>query len=328
VLGANQDPYLQPGEWQVNGSFRWLRSSRHFSGTEEQVDRARLQNYVVNRQQIFDLGATYALDQQTNLSISIPILIYGSWSIPLPIQPDPGPRYTQSTEGIGDIVLSARRWLLDCEHHKTGNVMLGVGVKLPTGKYDAKDRFPDITGGNPQVKPVDQSIQPGDGGTGVVLDLQAFKKIGDVTAYAFGSYLINPRDTNGTPSILDNLLPAVPPANRYRAVNSVPDQYLARAGVAVPVKQARGLSVLMGARIEGVPVEDLFGDSNGFRRPGYAIFVEPGLVYTRGKNTWSLTVPVATQRNRPKDFANVEGDATFADYMILIGYTHRFGKRK
>jgi hypothetical protein len=234
----------------------------------------------------------------------------------------------QSTEGIGDIVLSARRWLLDCGHNHSGNVMLGVGVKLPTGKYDAKDRFPDITGGNPKVKPVDQSIQPGDGGTGVVLDMQAFKSWGDVTAYATASYLINPRDTNGTPSILANLLPAIPPASRYKAFNSVPDQYLARAGVAVPIKKIRGLSVLLGARIEGVPVEDLFGDSNGFRRPGYAIFVEPGLVYNQGKNTYSLTVPVATQRNRPKDFANIEGDATFADYMILLSYSRRLGKGK
>lgn len=328
MIGANQDPYLNKGEWQLNTSFRWLRSFRHFSGTEEQVDREKERNNVVNRQQLFDLGATYALDRQTNLSLSVPILVYGSWSIPLPIRPDPGPRYVQSTEGIGDIVLSARRWLLDCGHNHSGNVMLGVGLKLPTGKYDAKDRFPDITGGNPKVKPVDQSIQPGDGGTGVVLDLQAFKSWGDVTAYATASYLINPRDTNGTPSILANLLPTIPPASRYKAVNSVPDQYLARAGVAVPIKKLRGLSVLLGARIEGVPVEDLFGDSNGFRRPGYAIFVEPGLVYNQGKNTFSLTVPVATQRNRPKDYAQIEGDATFADYMVLIGYTRRLGRGK
>jgi hypothetical protein len=328
VIGANQDPYLNRGDWQLNTSFRWLRSFRHFSGTEEQVDREKDKNNVVNRQQVLDLGATYAIDRQTNVSLSVPILIYGSWSIPLPIRPDPGPRYTQSAEGLGDITLSARRWVLDCEHNHRGNVLLGLGLKLPTGNYNAKDRFPDITGGNPRVKPVDQSIQPGDGGVGLVLDMQAFKSWGDVTAYANASYLINPRDTNGTPSILANLLPTIPPASRYRAVNSVPDQYLARAGVAVPIKKARGLSVLLGARIEGVPVEDLFGDSNGFRRPGYAIFVEPGLVYTRGNDTFSITAPVATQRNRPKDYADVEGDATFADYVILVGYSHRFGKKK
>jgi hypothetical protein len=107
----------------------------------------------------------------------------------------------------------------------------------------------------------------------------------------------------------------------------VPDQYLARAGVAVPIKKLKGVSILLGARIEGVPVEDLFGDSNGFRRPGYAIFIEPGAVYSWGKNTISLTVPVATQRNRPKDFAQVEGDATFADYMVLVSYSRRFGRK-
>jgi hypothetical protein len=328
VLGAQRDPYLQPREGQFFINYRSLRSDRHFSGTIEQVEREELGNFVVNKQQILDLGATYQLNRQFNITLGIPILVYGSWSIPLPINP-PGTRQVQSAEGLGDIILTGRYWLLDCNRYQRGNVALGLGVKFPTGNSNARDKFPDITGGNPQVKPVDQSIQPGDGGWGVLLDIQGFRQVGSATFFASGSYLLNPRDTNGTPSIISNLFGGnVPPQFADFRFNSVPDQYIARAGVAVPVPKVKGLSVSLAARIEGVPPSDVFGDSNGFRRPGYSIFVEPGLIYSSGRHTWSLSAPVATHRNRQANANGFEGDATFADYFFLAGYSYRFGGSK
>ncbi|HEU4753583.1 MAG TPA: hypothetical protein VFU47_10790, partial [Armatimonadota bacterium] len=285
MLGAQQDPYLLRHEWQLSASYRTLRSDRHFNGTVEQTEREKLGNNVVNKQRILDLGATYAVDRQLNVTLGVPILTYGSWSIPLPINP-PGTRYVQSASGLGDITLTGRYWLLDAERSRKGNVALGLGVKFPTGNPDARDLFPDRTGGNPQVKPVDQSVQPGDGGWGVILDTQMFRRIGSVTAFASGTYLINPRNTNDTKSIISNLFGGnIPATLQDFKFNSVPDQYLARAGVAVPVPKVKGLAVSLAARIEGVPVNDLFGGSDGFRRPGYSIFVEPGLIYSTGKHT-------------------------------------------
>lgn len=325
MLGAQNDPYLQTHEWQLFANYRWLRSTRHFSGTVEQVEREQKGNNVVNRQQILDLGATYAVNRQLNLTLGVPFLVYGSWSIPLPVDP-PGTRQVQSAKGVGDITLTGRYWLLGCENNRRGNLGLGLGVKFPTGNADARDRFPDITGGNAAVKPVDQSVQPGDGGWGAILDFQGFRQVGSATLFASGTYLLNPRDTNDTPSIVSNLFGGkVPPSLQGFRVNSVPDQYLARAGVAVPVPKVRGLSVSLAARIEGVPVSDVFGGSDGFRRPGYSIFVEPGLIYTTGRHTVSLSVPVATQRNRQANANGFEGDATFADYFFLAGYSYRFG---
>ena len=45
--------------------------------------------------------------------------------------------------------------------------------------------------------------------------------------------------------------------------------YMARVGVeyATPLRLASSLTLSLGARIEGVPVHDLVGSSNGFRRP-------------------------------------------------------------
>src|SRR5437762_12471521 len=110
---------------------------------------------------------------------------------------------------------------------------------------------------------------------------------------------------------------------------SVSDSYLAEAGVAYPFPRVRGLAVNLGSRVEGVPVRDLIGKSNGFRRPGYAMSVEPGLQYFRRRETWSVTVPIAAGRNRKRSVSDIlvgnpGGDAAFADYMILIGYSRRF----
>jgi hypothetical protein len=325
VLGAQRSPYLEPGKWQLDATFRWLDSDRHFAGTEEQVERHELGNFVINRQRLLDLSPTYALTRQTNLSLSVPFLAYGSWSIPKPIRPVPGPRETQSTSGLGDLSLVARHWMFNTARHERGNVSLGAGLKFPTGNYRATDEFTNLVGDLRRRKPVDQSIQPGDGGLGVVLDLQGFQHVGSAVFFASGSYLINPRNTNGTPSIIATLFDGleVPDHLAHLTVNSVPDQYIARAGVGVPVPRITGLAVTLAARIEGVPPKDLIGRSEGFRRPGYAIFVEPGLIYTRGRDTFSLSAPVATQRNRQADFSGFEGDATFADYFFVFSYSRR-----
>ena len=65
------------------------------------------------------------------------------------------------------------------------------------------------------------------------------------------------------------------------------------AGISYPIWPSRGVSVSLGARMDGMPVNDVFGDSDGFRRPGRVIFVDPGLNWSFGKNTVSLAAPIA-----------------------------------
>jgi hypothetical protein len=81
-------------------------------------------------------------------------------------------------------------------------------------------------------------------------------------------------------------------------------------------------------RWEGIPVHDLVGESDGFRRPGYAASVDPGFSYTSGQHTFSLNVPFAIHRNRTQSVPDREGDdhgdAAFADYLVIFGYFRRF----
>src|SRR5207245_2669846 len=164
-------------------------------------------------------------------------------------------------------------------------------------------------------KAVDQSIQPGDGGWGVLLNLQSYRRAGHATLFGAVTYLANPRDTNGTPSVIDGLGLSGNQAFADLLVNSVPDQYFVRTGISVPIPKWH-LSASAAFRIEGVPRYDLFGGSHGFRRPGYETYAEPGVTFASGRSTWSLYVPIGLVRNRePNPYTGMAGDATFPSYL-------------
>lgn len=80
--------------------------------------------------------------------------------------------------------------------------------------------------------------------------------------------------------------------------------------------------------LKGVPFRDLVGGSEGRRRPGDVIPVEPGVSMTRGNFFASVTAPIAVVRNRVKsvsDYRNgAHGDAAFADFTINATVAWRF----
>jgi len=106
------------------------------------------------------------------------------------------------------------------------------------------------------------------------------------------------------------------------------DSYLLRVGVSCGIWPAKGLSLSLGGRLEGVPVEDWFGGSEGFRRPGYAVSIEPGIAWQYRKFSISVTAPVAIERNRERSVSDLRtgrhGDAAFADYLITGSVSYRF----
>ena len=78
----------------------------------------------------------------------------------------------------------------------------------------------------------------------MLFDTQGYWRFGKSMIYSTVSYLSNPKNTNGTPSILVGLLgPAAnTPANANKLVNSVADQYLFRLGVATQHSRRRVIS--------------------------------------------------------------------------------------
>ena len=110
---------------------------------------------------------------------------------------------------------------------------------------------------------------------------------------------------------------------------SIADQYLARGGVAFPIPKSANMTFSAGLRVEGVPVQDIIGADAGFRRPGIAVSFEPAIhIIVKGKHAATVGVPIAIYRNRfqsvPDKARGAHGDAAFADYLILAGYSRRF----
>ncbi len=112
---------------------------------------------------------------------------------------------------------------------------------------------------------------------------------------------------------------------------SVTDQYLYRAGVSqsIPARHLRGVALSLGIRGEGVPVRDLLGDSNGFRRPGFIFSLDPGLMIDIKRTTLSVNGPWALYRDRPPSVPEIQyhitnGDAFFADYTVIASLSHHF----
>lgn len=321
---------IDAGSWQLNMGYRYFKSFRHFKGREEQKERLKENTEVINWQHLLDLSVAKQINARWSVVVGLPIGMNKRSSL---YEHGRTERHNTRSFGIGDMRIMAYRWMIDPSKHSKGNFQVGAGLKLPTGDYNYQDYFQNVgTGGTAQLRPVDQSIQLGDGGTGVAVELNGFYNFSPLAGlYGNFYYLSNPREVNGTRTYRETLNPVL--ANE--AIMSVADQYMARAGFQYNFLGAlRGLSGSIGGRIEVIPVEDLLGGSKGFRRPGYVVSVEPGLLLQKKKSVFFLTVPVALERNRTRSVTDKEatitsgtyrhGDAAFADYAINIGYAVRF----
>lgn len=311
------------GRWEVTSAYRWLHSDRHFVGTDEQEQRHRLNTEVINESHFLDIGIQYRLSERVTLGATIPFVYSDRSSL---YEHDRVSRHHSRAEGLGDTRLSA--YYLIRQPSADVNVLVGAGIKLPTGEYRARDTFQTVTG--PVRSFVDQSIQPGDGGIGFNFEMAAMARhTHRLSSYLQLSYLVNPKNTNGTSTQTGTRR-----GNPYEQVMSVTDQYFARAGVNFDLVPHWGLFASLGARIDGVPVHDLVGESDGFRRPGYGITVEPGVTLDRGAGVFTLSFPYALERNRQRSLADMRwtrdtgvyrhGDAAFADYFVTASYTRRF----
>lgn len=322
---------LTPGDLTVGTSYRYFRSFRHFRGQHEEADRVANDTEVINYSHALDLNLTYALTPRAYATMSLPFVTNVRSSL---YEHGRTERHSSFSRGLADARVGLGYWLLNPSTSSSLNVAIGAGIKIPTGNHEANDIFYNVgVEGSPEVRPVDQSIQPGDGGVGITLDFQAYHSLTPgLSWYAGGFYLINPRETNGIRTFRETLSPVL--ANE--SIMSVPDQYSVRFGLNY-APAGRPVAASLGVRHEGVPVEDLIGGSAGFRRPGYVFSVEPGLSYMMNHLTINASVPLALIRNRPQSVTDLEaqqltgtprhGDAAFADYLINFGITYRLRSR-
>lgn len=338
---------LGKGQWQFGANYRYFRSFRHFKSDTEQKERLEKHTEVINIANSIDLGLTYGISNRLSVSANLPLISYDRSSLyehygnSTTTNPEQK-RFHTGAQGIGDARLSAAYWLINPEKQHKYNLSVGLGVKLPTGNENVQDEFhrrKATDGGDSTiVKAVDQSIQLGDGGVGISLEIQGFTSLfKNGSLYFNGFYMSNPKETNNT---VNRIITAnSTDIDKITEFHSVADQFVARVGVNYAVLPHQNIAVGLGLRAEGVPAKDLIGGSNGFRRPGFIVAAEPGVSMQRGQFSISLNVPYALYRKRTRSVADIaggndqygiprNGDAAFADYSINVGLAYRFGEHK
>ena len=309
---ASEGGYLAPGEFNVGVDYRHQFSFRHFIGPTEQTQRVAQGTQVENKINLENLNVTYQMTRRFSVTANLPILTASRHSN--------NTNVFQLSDGIGDTSFLASGWLWNPTENTRGNVELGIGFQLPTGKDNVTTL--ENTAKGPVTVTNDYSVQPGSGGYGIIFQWSSYKNVKATQLYFNGSYLATPQNTN---NVLRSATAANQPLTQF---NSISDQYLLQAGIAVPVHQVPGLTITFGPRFEGVPANDLIGDSLGFRRPGFALSVEPGVQYYHGGSTLVFSVAAAVYRDRtksvPDTMLGTHGDAAFADYVWLASYSYRF----
>ena len=79
-------------------------------------------------------------------------------------------------------------------------------------------------------------------------------------------------------------------------------------------------------KIGGISVRDLVGGGDdGFRRPGYTVYLDPGVSVGLGKGSLTLNLPYSLSSDFKADLTPTHpkgGD--LADYLIFAGYSYRF----
>ena len=110
---------------------------------------------------------------------------------------------------------------------------------------------------------------------------------------------------------------------------AVPDTWDVRAGAALALWPGQGLSATVGVRFDGTRRKDLIGGGGtADRLPATAGFLDPGMTFTRGSHTLSLSFPLRVYKNFPPSLADqVAGDGGgggLSRSMILTSYSYRF----
>ena len=321
------DNAFSTSNWQMNLTTRYFKSFRDYKGTTDQ--KTPENNQSINRVFSMDISVNRILNKGWSVNISLPVTS-NSRSSTAEHGGANTTRHITRSFGIGDIRLSAYKWLLAPAVRQKINVQLGLGIKLPTGDYKYQGYFykNDST---KVLAPVNPSIQLGDGGTGILTELNTFY-IFNKTISLYGNlyYLINPREQNGTSATAGKAATALQ-IKSGSDINSVPDIYSIRAGTNFNFQH---ISFSIGLRKEGIPVNDLIGGSNGNRRAGYNLSLEPGIIYKIKKISVYAYIPVIISRKikqsvPDKMVSEITGVQTitqggFANYLVFIGAQFKF----
>ena len=308
-MGVQNQSFLGARQWQAQISYQYADTDDFYVG-DQRNDAAGPQGKPPRRTvHLLNLDLAYALSNRVSLDVTVPFSS-GSGGF---VQADQK-FHEYNTRGLGDISVRAEVRLSDPTKPSRVAGSVGLGVQAPTGDDNANGSFYSPTG-NVEGS-IDEAFQLGNGGWGLLLFAQGSAQIvGPLFAYGSGYYGLSLNTRND--------------ARQGAAFRGIPDTYSGRLGVAYLLPVLEGVVVSVGGRINGVTVRDVIGGGDLYwRRPGYEVYVEPGLTWTLKSHTASVSFPIRAYQNKLDSLLDrslgrrIGSD--FAPYLIQASYARRF----
>src|SRR5690606_301569 len=123
-------------------------------------DRVANNTEVINHSHAVDVTLTYAWTSRTYVTVSVPFVVNSRSSL---YEHGREERNASFSRGLADARVGVGYWVLAPNPTKPISAAVGLSLKVPTGNFNATDVFYNVgVDGRPEVRPVDQSIQPGD----------------------------------------------------------------------------------------------------------------------------------------------------------------------
>jgi peroxiredoxin len=326
--GAEGGGYLRPGDWTTTVGFRHVFSHVHFSGPTENFSRALKGTEVQSKTNLDDVMLTYQLTPRIGLTATLPLL-YASRRLQSQYA-------TLYTSGISDVSIGANYWVRKPGSEKSGlnNAQFGLSLLTPTGNDHESNLVATTFGGPLTTQYPDYSVQPGGGSWGMVMSWNGFQNVGKNTVlFMDGDYVMTQGGYHNFWTSHGGTASGPPaPTPGMTQFDAIQDQYMVEVGASHPAPRIRGLGLTLSLRDEGVPARNLIGNDLGFRRPGFGVAITPGVVYTRGRSMFQFSLGKVMIRDRTKSVPEKingvhEGDAAFANYVWMAGYTVRLPGR-
>lgn len=281
----------QPGTLRAGYGFSYSDTDHYYIGEER--DDATEQNVA---------PATLGTEHLLSLDYDLPRGITLSAEVPF-VRNEQSRKFggvagTMVASGLGDVRLLARYWLARGDAGSTWYA--AAGVRLPTGESDGEFR---ARNGKMVVK--DLAAQPGTGNTAGIVEFGGGMPLGGRFGLGLTArYVFTPAATT-----VENFRHQLSGAGPEK--NSDSDAATARVSFASALGSPGSAWNRAAARVlfdfAWIPYDDLFGDTEGFRRAGPIVAVGPGLGYTvRDGLALSAAAPITVYRNVQQNGGNVQ----------------------
>lgn len=290
------------GQVRVDLSYEYLDQDTPYAGGShgDGVQQARLDNGDVEtvHRELYTAShrvgvrASAGLAERVTLELYLPVIVRSHEHFAFE---GPEPAFGKfAFSGVGDVVVSARYSVLAPQNPDRPTVVLGVGLKTPTGSTDETGRV--LEDGVQVNERSERSIQPGSGSWDPILSAYYLQRFGQFSTFANGSVRLPSGDAG------------------YEFGNEL----LLNVGVSHPVAAGVEAILQLNSRITGRDDSrdepELFHQNTG----GEYLFVSPGLraqVSPRFSMYGFVQVPI---------HRHVNGDQLTADWSISAGINYVF----